>query len=105
MEKRSTKLFEEVKKLRNGANLSKIETPTMIWCRRPNPCRVVVSEEEEIILVINIVVPLVLIMYSTGKPYHYYLFIHATSLAHKKAHELFSTRSELSLLNHKTGVF
>jgi hypothetical protein len=30
--------------------------PALIWCRRPNSCRVVVSEEEKIILVINIVV-------------------------------------------------
>ena len=74
--------------------MSKIEKPALIWCRRPNSCRVVMSEEEEeeIILVINIVVSVVLIMYGTGTPYHYRLFnnitaCQVTSLAHKKANE------------------
>jgi len=72
--------------------LSKIEIPAMIWCRRSNPLSVVVSEEEEIILVINIVVRLVLIMYGTGTPYRYCPFIditvcYVTSLARKKTHD------------------
>ena len=55
--------------------MSKIEKPALIWCRRPNPSRKVVSAEQQLILVINIVVPLVLIMCGTGTPYHYRLFI------------------------------
>lgn len=90
--------------------MSQIEMPAIVCCRGTNPRRVVVSEEEEIILHINIVVPLVLIMYGTGTPYHYCPFIditvsHVTSVARKKTHEILSTRSELALLNHTTDVF